>query len=363
MPGDDVGTGTDFGDGGGQDGGNDRGGANTGTDTNPGHNGDPNDPVNPNEGNPDEEEEIEEEVCVCRWIVTTDADPSTPQITQNERRWGTFGGISSNGGNYSDRSPGSGNDGWYKENGVGPYHVLRARRNWTNCLSPDTAISKTATGEYTANLNVICVNAAGQKCEVPCVSKVHALGFYESMVRVNTNAGAWCPFQANDIEAIAQDEAEFTVNNMIVFNKGVVVQNGNDVTTTISFQFGANAGVSAKDSASGQVSVSFGYSQTSTHDTGSEEDELKARGTKTVPVPAHLYLHAKGREQLNAINRTWGSTSSKSKVWGVVFVGESTCAGTTWGGQIYGLTDRVDAKTRSASNFVESLTGTRPSWE
>ena len=298
---------------------------------------------------------------ICKWVVTKSRNPAKATTTGEERTWNWKGTVTATADTYT----GTTDEGYFASNGEGPWHRLYAHRSWANCATPKTAISEVASGEYLANLNVICLTKGGDKCpKAPdCTSTVSTMAFYESKVEVETDAG-YCLTGESPIEALAMDESVFTVNGDQVFNKGVVVENGSAVTTTVSFELGGKVGVSEKEGAAGEVSTSVGFSRSVTQDTGKKSDALVCYGTKTVPTPTTLHLQAKGRIDLNANDKSVGHTDVDGQIWGVVYVGVSTCpgAGTVAGFDLFGYTDQHGPKIKQMSNFAEALTGENPGW-
>ncbi len=161
--------------------------------------------------------------------------------------------------------------------------------------------------------------------------------FYRSDVRARTVEGLTCFPMTNRTEALAQDEASFTVNGATRFQKATAVQNGNEVSTTIGFTLGAQAGTS-KDGASANVSASMGVSVTTNHKDGDDTDALNAFGSHSVPTPTTALLQSQGKSKVHVHRRVHGMANVHTDHWLMYYVGTSTCpgAGPVAYGRVYG---------------------------
>lgn len=217
----------------------------------------------------------------------------------------------------------------YQEQGPGPRYWrtskdLEAR----SCLNPpdhQESFSESLGGDVDVNVNVICVDAAKNIVKDPkCQSDVEFRTFYTSQARAYSEDGLACG--GNAVEAFAQDEASFAVNNQAVFGKAVVVQNGTEASTSVTFSLGGELGTS-KDGVSANASVGFGWTRNFTDKTADKTDFLFADGYKKEATPVTARLQARGRTYLKVHDRTWGLSDVRTGHWLMVFLGSSACPG------------------------------------
>jgi hypothetical protein len=242
------------------------------------------------------------EAMACKWIVTGRQSPNTHQTLTLS--------------NYS-----------YQEKGPGPRYWrsskdLEAR----SCLNPpdhQESFSETIGGDKDFDINVVCFDAAQKAVVNPgCESKVDVRAFYRSQVRAMSEVGLACG--GNGVEAYAQDEAAFTVNNNAVFAKSVIVQNGTEASTSVSFSLGAEVGKSA-EGLSANATVGFGWTRNFTDKTADKTDFLRADGITSLPTPVTGRLQANARTYLKIADRAWGLSDVRTSHWLVAYTGTSAC--------------------------------------
>lgn len=240
----------------------------------------------------------------CRWVITGTIGPKPQQkLTLS---------------NYS-----------YQEKGPGPRYWrtskdLEAR----SCLNPpdhQESFSETLAGDVDFDVNVVCFDAGGKAVVDPkCDSTVETRAFYRSAVRAMSEDGLACG--GNAVEAYAQDETSFTVNNTAIFAKSAIVQNGTEASTSVSFNLGAGVGTS-KDGLSANASVGFGWTRNFTDKTADKTDFLFADGYASQKTPVTARLSGRGRTYLKVHDRTWGISDVRTGQWLAMYTGASQCPG------------------------------------
>lgn len=225
--------------------------------------------------------------------------------------------------------------------GVGPYHrVWLASQGGRSCWADDFIEAPAAqAGQVVMNANVLCWDANGARCEADCHSQVETQAVYRASVRAQTSEGLTCFPAANRVEANAQDEAAFSVNGNMRFQKAAAVQNGNEVATVIAFTLGGKVGSSAQG-ASADATIGMGVSLTTNHATGNDTDALNAFGSHAVPTPVTALLQSQGKSKVHVHRRVHGLADTRTDHWLMYYAGTSTCpgAGPVAYGRAYGHT-------------------------
>jgi hypothetical protein len=170
---------------------------------------------------------------------------------------------------------------------------------------------------------VICFDAAQKAVVNPgCESNVDIRAFYRSTVRAMSEVGLACG--GNAVEAYAQDEVAFNVNNSAVFAKSVIVQNGTEASTSVSFSLGAEVGTST-EGLSANATVGFGWTRNFTDKTADKTDFLRADGIVSLATPVTARLQANARTYLKVADRAWGISDVRTSHWLVAYTGTSQC--------------------------------------
>jgi len=273
---------------------------------------------------------------VCRWLKTKRSNPAESNIIKNTAHA-------------------------FTANGVGPWHKLQGTDGVStkNCEAEDVEETATQSGDVVLNANVLCFDKdnPNQLCSTECESTVEIHGLYRSSVSAESETN-WCapwvpPFVWNSVEALAQDEADFQVNGATLFNKAAIIQNGNDLSTTVSLKLGgelsnSKAGLSAK------IGANIGVSFTETDNTvpAGKADLLNAFGTTTVSTPMTARMSSEGQMHMKAHGRVWAEAVTQTKHWGVYWMGQSACpgAGSVADGQFYGLDTTEQTNDKKAAN-------------
>lgn len=300
-------------------------------------------------------------------LTTTGIVISPPGETrdQRERGWNIFGSAREPTAtfSYDEKGIAARNEGYDLRNGPGPWHHLLAERTRANCLAPTTAISESRSGSFGFQVQIICYRD-GKRVDPPadCKSSVTLTGVYRSGVRVRTHAGLGCfPLGTNRVEAVAKDEACLTVQDsngaQILFSKGALVQNGNKVTSQISFDLRGNFCYKPSQGGSADATAAFGYSQTTEHTTGSRADAVEAWGFGTARVPAQAALTSTGAVSANGSRRTIARSVVEPRAAGLCFVATSDCPGArpVAGGEITAWPEYLDDLESELSAFFDAM--------
>ncbi|MGQ9589773.1 MAG: hypothetical protein ACUVYA_05715, partial [Planctomycetota bacterium] len=284
---------------------------------------------------------------------------------QRERGWNIFGSAREPTGtfSYDDKGISARNEGYDLRNGPGPRHYLLAERTRANCLAPTTAISESRSGSFGFQVQIVCYSD-GKRVDPPadCKSSVTLTGVYRSGVQARTHAGLGCfPLGSNRVEAVAKDEACLTVQDangaQILFSKGALVQNGNKVTSQLSFDLRGNFCYKPSQGGSADATAAFGYSQTTEHTTGSRADAVEAWGFGTARVPAQAALTSTGVVSANGSRRTIARSVVDTRAVGLCFVATSDCPGArpVAGGEITAWPEYMDDLESELSAFFDAM--------
>lgn len=285
---------------------------------------------------------LSREPDACEWYQTgPDPYPAKHLVKQREYTWSLAGTPLETSYVYTGRDPGPGRgaDGWRICHGPGPWYEIRNWRGRANCHAPETHEALVCCGRLSVNLNVVCFDKEGRKYPAEgCESTVHHAARYESTVQADTRSGAWCPLLgANDIEAIAKDEARYLAFPMdagkesslgggqVIFNKGAIVHNGTEVTSKLGFDLQGGADVKPAQGLAAHIGVSVGYSETVRNETGTDKDSLSCTGQGSLSPPLSLLLETKGNATLNARNKTLGRALTQTRLVALYFVATSRC--------------------------------------
>lgn len=234
-------------------------------------------------------------------------------------------------------------NGWKKEdfsgkkrvlNGEGPFHTIeveKAKDFW----GWDVSIAETASGDYTEDVRLECYDSDGNVCSTDnCKTYYIVRGGYHSKVEIET--------QGSDsaVEASARDSASFNVDGMVLFDKSVLIQNGNAVETSTS----TNIGISTS------ISVTSGTETRIKDDTGEDNDELNVFQQKR--VDKHDLLTVMASQGKATVDGKESTSKAHARVIGraysVVYVGITTCPAKrsrVKGGYIFGTNN--DEKKRA----------------
>jgi hypothetical protein len=249
-----------------------------------------------------------QEAITCHWNLVTSASPEPTKSNPSART--------------------------KRSNGRGPNHSQQSSvLEWRNCLAENAEESHSPlSGDTNVDANVVCTDAAGNNAEPECKSTVELRAFYRSDVEAYSDTWSIpCPWGFCRVEALAQDEARFSVNGAEAFNKAVVVQNGSVTSTSVTLELGGELGKS-QEGASASLSASVGISYTLTKNTAHKIDALNADGYASQDVPVSARLQSKGSGYLKAEDRSWAFAGVRTGHWIVALVGKSNCpgAGTTY---------------------------------
>jgi dockerin type I repeat protein len=260
----------------------------------------------------------------CRWIMTRDVTPEEKTSSMKQTCFEDGGGIHSVRHGFPLVAWGGGMEIFRTDNGPGPVHYLHTSRTSAGCSTPPSFLSFVESGEVEVRVSLVCLDADGSKSTETCDATVEVEGMYSSRVEAGTSAGPSCDEAPNSVDAMSQDETMCKVNGQTLFDKAVAVQNGNEVTTSPSFdtKFGASYG---KSGLAANVGITYGFSSTVTSHTGQATDTLEAFGNAKLNIPVTTHLQAKGRVATSAQNRTSSRTKCQTRVAGIWMVAKTDC--------------------------------------
>jgi len=250
----------------------------------------------------------------CVWVATLEVDPTTQSVITHGWEYDDRGTPARS---TSSRPVGVGGDPlsfFDTATGQGPTHHLVVSRSSPNCRTPQTDIKTSGKGYVYLKLEMVCVYRDGFKIVEPgCESFADVEGRYHGSATIKTSAGQKCYGQFNAVEALAQEEAALKVNGDTLFEKSIVLHNGNQIQKQISYQIGTSG-------------LSFGRSQTVSGRTGRRPGELKALGGKRVDIPMYALLEGAGKAELFATGAADGQAMASMQSTALFAFGVSSCA-------------------------------------
>jgi hypothetical protein len=257
----------------------------------------------------------------CRWVVARTVEPEELESELHQNVYDVQGELVST-QRTAPLLAGGAMEIWRTDRGPGPQHYLAATRLNANCSTPGTDVSLPREGSIQIRVNLLCLRA--DATVVSCPAQADLEGMYRARVEVGTSAGPGCASGANRVEALAEDEASLLANSVKLFEKGVAVQTGNTITASPSFSGDLGVGVGGQG-VSADATVHFGYSQSSTDNTGRSENILDAFGSAAKDLPLTIHLQAKGRIEIQARRRTWARAKCRTLVAAVWLVARTQC--------------------------------------
>jgi hypothetical protein len=244
--------------------------------------------------------------------------------------------------------------------GIGIFNgVLTSRNKGVRCSSSETRLTKTVSTSESYDLNFICKNA-GVIVDKPinCNPKVKIAYMYNGFSSCFSDGPEGsCPsllFNAPQIEVSAINEIELSLNDEILISKGYKCENGNDVTTTRSFELSGNIGQSSKDGLSANAALTFGTSIESKNDFNLDQNNVLVRFTKNIDFvgPISIIINSHSTSQISAIGKVMGVSTS-------FVIGEALCIMTSSIGcesvELYdeiGSCAKNDDGERECNNFI-----------
>ncbi len=189
---------------------------------------------------------------------------------------------------------------------------------------------------------------------------------YRAAAALNTKVSYW--FLPDKVEALAIEEALAKVGDVSIFNKALVLHNGNKIDTTVSLQLGADVGVSSKEGVSVDAGIKFGYSTHVKDDTGKARGGLVCAGTASSKTPASVELSCRAECMFKGNNSATGYAIANQRIAMIAVVGTSSCPGAgnkSWGKLIassFTPASDIESVEERATHFMETRTGRKVEW-